>query len=301
LDGVIERPVAPGHAGTAPAGLTVPINPTGLSPGTYSGVIAITAAGGSNNPQDVLVNLAVTAAASTVVITSIVNSASGATGSIAPGEIITIKGSGLGPPNGVSFSVDPSTGMVGTTLSGTQVSSGSFAAPVTYSSAGQINAIVPYEVAGQSTIVLKVKYQGTISSARTLNVANGVPGAFTINGTGAGQAVASNEDGSLNSSANPAAQGSYVTVYFTGGGQTTPPGVTGSVTDTGLKWLTQSISVTVGGVLATVAFDGAAPFLVDGVGQLNIRLANNTPSGAQPMIITSGSVSSPPTASLSIK
>jgi uncharacterized protein (TIGR03437 family) len=93
-----------------------------------------------------------------------------------------------------------------------------------------------------------------------------------------------------------------VTIYFTGGGQTNPPGVTGSVTGLVLKSLTQPVSVTVGGLPATVAFAGAAPTFVDGVLQLNIRLADNTPSGsALPLSIVVGGVSSPAGVTLAVQ
>ncbi len=287
--------------GFAPSTLTISATPANLTPGPYSGVITVTAPGATNSPQTVSVLLIVGAAAPSIAVTSVANSASGASGAIAPGEIVTIKGNGLGPANGVSFSVDPSTGMVDTTLAGTSVLFGSFAAPITYTSAGQINAIVPYEVSGQSQVTMQVQYQGATSAGTTLQVASAAPGAFAFSGTGSGQAVAANQDGSFNGASNPAATGSYVTIYFTGGGETNPPGVTGSVTGAVLKWLMQAVSVTVGNVPATVAFDGAAPTFVDGVGQLNIQLANNTPSGTQPLVITVGGFSSPTTATLSVQ
>jgi trimeric autotransporter adhesin len=244
----------------------------------------------------------VTAPAPSVVVTSVANAASGASRAIAPGEMVAIKGSGLGPAAGLSFSLDPVTGMVDTTLAGTQVFFGSYAAAITYTSAGQINTIVPYEIAGQSQITMQVQYQGASSAGIVLQVAIAAPGAFTFNGTGTGQAIAANQDGTFNGASNPAAPGSYVTVYFTGGGETNPPGVDGSVTGLVLKWLTQPVTVTVGGVAATVAFDGAAPTFVDGVGQLNIQLANNTPSGtALPLVITVGGINSAATATLSVQ
>jgi uncharacterized protein (TIGR03437 family) len=102
---------------------------------------------------------------------------------------------------------------------------------------------------------------------------------------------------------SPAPKGSYVTLYFTGGGQTNPAGVTGSITGTSiLKWLAQTATVTVGGTPATVAFDGDAPTFVDGVLQLNIQLSQDTPSGAaQPVVLTIGNVSSPNTATLAVQ
>ena len=282
--------------------LTVSINPSGLGPGTYQGAISVTSTGATNSPQTVSATLVVSAASNSVIVTSVTNSASGAPGAIAPGEIVTIKGSGLGPAVGALFTVNPNTGMVDTTLAGTRVFFGGFAAPITYASAVQINAIVPYEVAGQSQVTMQVEYQGTRSAGTTLQVATAAPGVFTLNATGSGQAIAANQDGSFNGPSAPAPKGSYVTIYFTGGGLTDPPGVTGSVSGSTLKSLKQTAFVTVGGVAATVAFAGAAPTLVDGVGVLVVRLADNAASGlAQPLVVNVSGIISTSTATLSVQ
>ncbi len=142
-----------------------------------------------------------------------------------------------------TFPSNPATGMVDSTLSGTRVLFGGFAAPILYTSATQVNAIVPYEIAGQSQVTMQVTFQGNTSSGTPLPVATAAPGIFTTGMTGAGQAAALNEDGSLNGPSNPVAKGSYVSVYFTGGGQTNPPGVTGSVNSLTLRgsiWFNQS-------------------------------------------------------------
>jgi len=267
--------------------------------------IALTdaAAGNASPPQSFSITTA--APPNTVVITSLTNAASGAAGVIAPGELVTIKGSLLGPATGVSFSVNPVTGMVATALGGTQVSFGSFAAPILYSSATQINAIVPWEVAGQSQLTMQVQYSGFGSaSLANVPVASAAPGIFTFDSSGSGPAVAANQDGTFNGPTIPAAPGSYVTVYFTGGGITSPPGVTGSVTGSVLETLTQisSVTATVGGVPASVSFAGAAPGLVNGVNQLNIQLSAATPTGtSQPLMITVGAQRSTATATLSVK
>jgi len=284
--------------------LTVSVKPTGLTPGTYTSSISVTASGVSNSPQTIQVTLTIIAAPNTVTVTSVTNAASGEAGAISPGEIITIKGSGLGPATGVSFSVNPSSGNVDATLAGTRVIfNGFFAAPILYTSAGQVNAIVPYEIAPQTPIVMQVQYQATQSVGAPFTVViTAAPGIFTFDSTGSGQAAAANQDGSFNGPSRPAAKGSYVTIYFTGGGQTDPPGVTGSVTGAVLKPLIQTVSVRVGGQPAIVAFAGAAPTFVDGVGQLNIRLAGNTPSGsAQPVVIVVGGVSSPARATVAVQ
>jgi uncharacterized protein (TIGR03437 family) len=239
------------------------------------------------------------------VVTSLTNAASGASGAVAPGEMVTIKGIGLGPSTGVQFSVDPG-GRIATTLGGVQVFFGSFAAPITYASAGQVNAIVPYEVAGQTQLAMTVQYNG-VSQPLTVNVTAAAPGVFTFNSSGAGQAVAANQDGSFNGPAgsgpfSPAPKGSFVVIYWTGGGQTVPPGSTGSVNSATTLKRFENVSVTVGGRPVTVAFAGAAPAFVDGVDQLNIQLPPDIPTGdALPVVITVGSLPSVATATLAVQ
>ncbi len=280
--------------------VTVSVNPVGLSANTYQGIITVTAAGASNSPQSIVVALAVTGqAASVATISSITNSGTGLQGPIAPGELFTIKGTNLGPASGVSFSVNLA-GAVNTSLAGTLVMVGSVSAPVLYTSATQINAIAPYEISSQSQVTIQAQYQGA-AATQTVQVTGASPGAFTLNASGSGPVVAANQDGTINGPKNPAAKGSYVTIYFTGGGQTNPVGVTGSVTGAVLKWLAQPISVTVGNQPATVSFDGSAPTFVDGVDQLNIQLSPNTPSGAQPIVITIGGIASPSSVTLSVQ
>jgi len=252
------------------------------------------------NGSDAINIMAAGAAVPGMTIAGVTNSASGTAGAVAPGEVISIYGTGLGPAAGAAFTVDPVTGGVDTTLGAVRVLFGSVPAPILYASAGQINAVVPYEIAGQSQVVIAVQYQSQSVTA-ALPVASAAPGIYTLTAGGSGQAAAVNRDGTVNGPFNPAANGTYVTIYFTGGGQTNPPGVSGSVTGSVLKWLTQAISVTVGNQPATVQFDGSAPTFVDGVDQLNIQLASNTPSGAQSVVITIGGILSPATATISVK
>jgi uncharacterized protein (TIGR03437 family) len=51
--------------------------------------------------------------------------------------------------------------------------------------------------------------------------------------------------------------------------------------------------VTVGGVPATVVFAGTAPGFVEGALQINVQMSASVPSGAQPVVVTVGGVSSP--------
>jgi uncharacterized protein (TIGR03437 family) len=272
-----------------------------LPPSVGAGLVQliVQAAGGADS-----INIVIPAVTGGIgpIVTSLTNAASGASGAIAPGELVTIKGVGLGPSTAVQFSVDPSTGKVATTLAGVQVLIGGIAAPITYASSMQINAIVPYELAGlQARPSVTVQYNGT-SLPLAVSIATAAPGAFTFNSTGAGQAVAANQDGSFNGPASPALKGSYVTIYFTGGGQTMPAGATGSVNSTTMLKQFQNVSATVGGQPVAVAFAGAAPGLVDGVCQLNIQLPANIATGdALPLVITVGGVASVSTATLAVQ
>jgi uncharacterized protein (TIGR03437 family) len=287
------------NASASGSTIAVSVNPAGLAANAYQGLITVTASGASNSPQSVSVSMIVTGMLSpTLTISSITNSGTGLQGPIAPGELFTIKGTNLGPATGTVFSVN--NGTVAGTLAGTTVTVGSMAAPVLYASETQINAIAPYEISNEALAVVQVQYQGG-AATQAVQLQSASPGAFTLNSTGTGGIVAANQDGTINGPNNPAAKGSYVTIYFTGGGQTNPAGVTGSVTGSVLKWLTQPISVTVGNQPAIVGFDGSAPTFVDGVDQLNIQISPNTPSGAQPIIINVGGFSSPPTVTLTVQ
>lgn len=274
---------------------------TASLPSSLSGLLPLQVVTASGQASMNVLVLPTLSAASEEAVTAVVNAASGTSAAIAPGELVTITGSGLGPATGISFSVDPVSNSVAGALSDTKVFFGGLPAPITYTSANQVNAIVPYEIAGQSQIAAQVVYQGVETNVPTIQAASAAPGIFTLNGGGAGQAVAANQDGSLNAASNPATSGSYLTIYFTGGGQTNPPGVTGSVTGSVLKWLTQQVSVTVGGQAATVTFVGAAPTFVDGVNQLNIQLSEATPPGVQPVVITVGGISSSSSATVAVK
>jgi uncharacterized protein (TIGR03437 family) len=63
-----------------------------------------------------------------------------------------------------------------------------------------------------------------------LPVAASAPGIFTLDATGIGPGAVLNQDNSVNGVANPAARGSVMSIDATGEGQTSPAGVTGSVT-----------------------------------------------------------------------
>jgi uncharacterized protein (TIGR03437 family) len=82
-----------------------------------------------------------------------VNAASGVVGPVAPGEFVTIYGSGLGP------SAPVISGGLSRGLANTQVFFSGVEAFTTYVTSGQINAMVPYGIAGSNQAEVRVAFQ----------------------------------------------------------------------------------------------------------------------------------------------
>ena len=221
-------------------------------------------------------------------ISFILNAASGFGLAVAPGEIVTLYGVGIGPPAIATAQLDE-TGLLSTRLGDTQVLFDGTPAPLVYVSEGQSAAIVPYGVSG-STLVT-VNNNGQVSSPVTLPVAQVAPGLFTANSSGMGQAAAVNEDGSLNSPAKPAAIGSVITLFATGEGQTTPAGINGKLAVDPLPSPLLPVTVTIGEHVAAVLYAGGAPGEVAGVMQINARIpAGVTPGDTVPVMLQVGDV-----------
>ena len=115
-------------------------------------------------------------------------------------------------------------------MGGVQVTFNGRPAPLLYVSSTQINAVVPYGVAGFTNFPVTVKYLGQTSNGFNVQSASTSPGIFSQSGTGTGPGSILNGDGSANGPTRPATRGSVVSVYMTGEGATTPPGVDGKVT-----------------------------------------------------------------------
>jgi uncharacterized protein (TIGR03437 family) len=192
---------------------------------------------------------------------------------VAPGELVAIRGYGLGPVTGTQ---QPT---------GVQVFFGNYAAPLLYAQSQQINVQVPWEIAGQSITQMRVEFGG-VAETIPVSVVSAVPGIFSV----------SNSDGSINSPANPAKAGDFITIYGTGGGLTAPLGITGAFWPlaTSQPGLTLTTSITIGGADASVIYAGASPLSPSGVFQINARLPSNIPaSSASSLVLTIGGASSP--------
>jgi len=156
--------------------------------------------------------------------------------SIAPGQILTLFGFGLGPdfaatlPPGAT-SAPISLGGVSATFNGT-------AAPILYAASGQVNLQVPYEVAGQPSAIMKVTYPSGGSDTLAFTVVQSQPSVFVP--TPAFAACGSTEtsgvlplvvnaDFTVNGCGNPAVGGTPVYLFLNGLGTGGGNPVTGAI------------------------------------------------------------------------
>lgn len=302
--GIVFLTVSPA-SGNTPGTLTVGLNQTTvatLAPGTYTNTVNLTNPTAPGVVQAIPFTLVVTSAG-VPTIRTVQNGASFGSGAIAPGELVSIFGSNIGPAVAVSTMLT-SAGNVATTLGNVTVTFNGVPAPLTYVSANQINAVVPYSVAGAVNVSVVVTNNGTASAPIQVNVANTAPAIFTLTQNGLGQAAVVNQDGSVNGTSNAVARGAVVAIYASGGGVLNPAQSTGSVTPTtGTSFPLNAapITVTIGGQPATVQYAGAAPGLVSGVLQINVTVPQGTATGSQDVVITSGGVSSPAGVTIAVK
>jgi uncharacterized protein (TIGR03437 family) len=224
----------------------------------------------------------------------IANAASYAAGGVAPGEIVSLYGTALGPAAGANLELTNPV-LVSNALAGVHVLFDGVPAPITYASAGQVNAVVPYAVAGHSTTTLQVEYLGAVTAPVSLQVAAAAPGLFTANALGTGPgAILNNVDYSLNTAGNPVARGGYVDIYLTGAGATTPASVDGLLVTAPYPMLpANAATVTMGGVpCPTIAYAGAAPYLISGLTQITVQVPEAvTPGPSVPLAVAIGGVS----------
>ena len=208
------------------------------------------------------------------------NAASGAAGPIAPGQIVSIYGTGLGPREGVAAS----SAVLPFTLGGTSVRIGDQPAAILYASQQQVNAVVPFGVSGPAPVVVSV--DGKEALRVTSPVAPTAPDVFRFaNGT----AVTWNADGSFGA----VIRGSIVSTLATGDGDRLAQGE--------LSRTVAPVRAWIGAIEAEVLYSGGAPGLPAPVAQINLRIPANAPLGLQPLTLRIGSYVSTPGAKVEVR
>ena len=193
------------------------------------------------------------------------------------------------------------TGHAPNVLGGTQVLFDGVPASLTYTSSTEVGAVAHFGITGPTTQV-QVAYEGRLSAPRTLDVVPAAPALFALDGTGGGQASILNEDGTLNSWDNPAKPGSMVSLFATGLGQTDPASEDGKITDRlALPGTLLPVIVLLNGKAVEVQYEGAAPDMVRGIFQINIKIPEAIEPGDVAIVLRAGSYISPTLVTLSVR
>ena len=117
-----------------------------------------------------------------------------------------------------------------------------------------------------------VTYAGRTSASFPVQVTQYALGIFTLDSTGKGQAVAINQDGSINAASTPAQVSNVISLYATGGGQGDGP-----------------VTVTIGGQSAILT----STKKIAGVVQIGVKVPSGIQTGSVvPVVVQVGNTSS---------
>ncbi len=259
--------------------LFVAVNPAELADSYYLHFSNLVAAGPGGQPITMAAGYG---AVSLLPPVSVLSAASLLPGPVAPGEIVTL----LGVPQ----------------LAGVGLKFDDAPAPILYAGPGQINAITPFALYGKTSTQLQLFQGDQAVLSLDLPVAGAAPSIFSVTGAGTGPGAILNQDQSVNSPLNPATEGSTVTLFATGAGQTDPPSVDGQITVAPFPQPLLPVTVRIGGIDATVTWAGAAPSAVAGLLQVNCIVPDAAPSGpAVPITVSVGDFSSPSGVTLALR
>ena len=272
-------------SGTTTATITVSVNASGLTTGTYAGLVTLTPGGGAS-PAQFGVTLSVTGAGAPAISSGGIVNATGYQTTLAPDTVFVIFGSNLGPSTLTAASAPgyPAS-LGGTSIAFTPSSGGaSIAAKMIYASAGQVAGLLPSSIA-PGTYTVQLTYNNQPSAPQTVTVAARSFGIATANsaGTGAAQATIGNVNGGvslvrltagslsfqgLSWTLTPAHPGDTLVLWGTGGGSdpaNDAGGTSGDQTAAG------NFSVMVDGTQITPLYAGASSGY-PGLWQINFTL-----------------------------
>jgi uncharacterized protein (TIGR03437 family) len=183
---------------------------------------------------------------------------------IAPGELISLYGTGIGPATPLNGEIVD--GAFTKQLGGYQVVFNDLPAPLLYAGPNQINAVVPEGLAF-------VPSAGTVPPTSTIKVVGpdgtrNLPNVTIVPSHPQIFPIVLNEDGTVNSASHPAAPGSVVTAWATGLGY--EDAVDGSIVQQPI-W-DGTVSIVMSGKSLQVLYASDAPNSVLGLTQINFTL-----------------------------
>ncbi len=189
---------------------------------------------------------------------------------IAPGELVSLTGFGIGPDTAANYQPDAK-GLVPRELGGVQVLFDGEPAPVLYAQSRQVNAQAPFELSGKSATSISLVYNGAPVGAARVRADKGLPGLFRRLPGASMQAVAVNQDGTVNGADHPAAQNSVVSLWGTGFPPLEQPCATGGLNPPYAVNLAAGWIVYLSGGFRA-EYVGSAPGKLCGIVQINLML-----------------------------
>jgi uncharacterized protein (TIGR03437 family) len=196
---------------------------------------------------------------------------------VSPGALATLYGAnfiGTGESGTASIPLPPS-------FAGVSVSVNGRAAPVLFINSDQINFQIPWET-GPGSATITVSSSGIQSASVKVSVVAAAPGLF-FQGS---HALVQNSDYSLNSSGNPAKDGTLIIAYLTGAGAVSPPVADGAPAPSSPPSEVKStVTATIDSQPATVKFAGLAPDFV-GLWQVDVIVPAGLAQGNYPLVIS---------------
>ena len=210
------------------------------------------------------------------------------TPSFSSGEWVTIFGQNLAPDTRLWAGSDFVGNNLPTSLDGVSVSINGIPAYVEYISPGQINVLAPDDPT-TGNVSVQVTSGGLTSQTIQVNKQQFVPAFFMLSAGAYKYIVATHGNNTLvgNSTlypgfSTPANPGEELVLWGTGFGPTKPPTPTGQ-TVTAAVPLANTVTVTIGGLPATVEFAGLTE---SGVDQINVVVPNGLAAGDQLVVAT---------------
>jgi uncharacterized protein (TIGR03437 family) len=230
---------------------------------------------------------------------AIVNALSYTSGAIAPGELISIFGSGFAASG---LQVNPlENNRLPWVLGQTKVLFDGNPGAIVAMTPTQINVFVPYWVAPGKSTAITVQTDTAVSAPVTVPVAAAAPGLATADQSGSGQGAILNQDSSLNSTANPAARGSVISLFGTGEGPVSPQLVWENLSiSTPYSTPVAPVTVTIGGQPAAISYAGAAPLEPIGIFQINVTVPATLSPGSAAVIVSVGGIATSKTVTVAV-
>jgi uncharacterized protein (TIGR03437 family) len=221
-------------------------------------------------------------------------------------EVVTIYGTGIGPTTPVTAQPTPhSNSLIAASypesLGGVQVSFNGQAAALLYVSSNQINLGMPYAPGMPyglaSPVVMMIVNNGATFGPFAIAAASEVPipGIFR---NADGSAAALNQDGTLNTQANPAHAGGIVTLWGTGvmglvNGGEDGGDIPAQVYNSSSQGFVSLYAGPGGSYSMPITYAGGAPGLVGGVFQINAQVPQGLGIGPATIYLQASGINSP--------